>query len=129
MIFYVCPVCGNILGTIRSSGFTPVCCGRVMQILQPDSTDGAVEKHVPVLIEEEDHTLRVKAGSLPHPMSEEHHIEWILLRTSRGNYRKVLLPGDAPETVFRLTGDEYPVEAMAYCNLHKLWKASLPPAD
>lgn len=127
MIFYVCPLCGNVLGTIYSSGVIPSCCGKPMQTLEPGVTDGDLEKHIPFVTKEADNTLRVRVGSIAHPMTKEHYIEWILLHTSRGNYRKVLNPGEAPETVFRLTEDERPLEVLAYCNIHRLWKMTLPP--
>ena len=37
--------------------------------------------------------ISVKVGSVEHPMTEAHLIEWILLRTDKGNQRKTLAPG------------------------------------
>ena len=86
-----------------------------------NTTDGAHEKHVPVIEQQGDHVV-VRVGSVAHPMLDVHYIEWIVLQTKDGVQRNALKPGDAPKAVFALLeGDE--VEAVyAYCNLHSLWK-------
>ena len=48
MKFYICNHCGNIIAYVKSSGVPVVCCGEKMQELVPNTTDAAVEKHVPV---------------------------------------------------------------------------------
>ncbi|MDO5490929.1 MAG: desulfoferrodoxin family protein [Bacillota bacterium] len=119
--FYICKHCGNIIAKLKDSGVPVVCCGEPMAELIPGTTDAAVEKHVPEY-SVEGNMVRVKVGSVEHPMTLEHYIEWILLHTKQGNQRKVLTPKDKPEACFALCdGDE--VEAVyAYCNLHSLWK-------
>jgi superoxide reductase len=69
-----------------------------------------------------DNIVTVCVGSVEHPMTEAHYIEWVSLQTKFGNQRKALKPGDKPTVCFALCeGDE--VEAVyAYCNLHSLWK-------
>jgi len=79
------------------------------------------EKHVPV-IEVSDGTVKVKVGAVPHPMDEDHYIEWIELLTERGVYRSHLRPGERPEAVFNVKAEK--VAARAYCNKHGLWKSS-----
>ena len=118
--FYICKHCGNIIAKLKDSGVPVVCCGEPMAELVPGTTDAAVEKHVPEY-SVEGNIVTVKVGSVEHPMTPEHYIEWILLHTKQGNQRKVLTPQDKPEAVFALCdGDE--VEAVyAYCNLHSLW--------
>ena len=39
-----------------------------------NTTDGAYEKHVPVIEQQGDHVM-VKVGSVPHPMLDVHWIE------------------------------------------------------
>ena len=99
-----------------------MCCGKPMKEIVPGTSDGAVEKHVPV-VEVIGDVVKVKVGAVAHPMLPEHYIEWVSLQTKFGNQRKALEPGQAPEVCFRLCeGDE--VEAVyAYCNLHSLFKA------
>ena len=92
-----------------------------MKYMAEGATDGAMEKHVPV-IEKVDGGYLVKVGSVPHPMEEKHWIEWIELLADGRSYTKFLKPGDAPEASFCLGGDKA-VAVYAYCNLHGLWKA------
>jgi len=122
MKFMICEHCGNIVAMVKDSGVPVVCCGQKMTELKPNSTDGAHEKHVPV-VSSQGNTVTVTVGSVEHPMLEAHYIEWIALQTKDGNQRKALKPGDKPTASFCVEpGDE--VKAVyAYCNLHGLWKA------
>ena len=121
--FYICEHCGNIVGMIHDSGVNPVCCGQKMTHLEAGVVEASREKHIPVATVE-GNTVRVTVGSVAHPMTEEHSIEWVYLQTDRGGQRKNLLPGEAPELTFALA-DEKPVAVYAYCNLHGLWKAEI----
>ena len=121
MKFYKCAHCGKIIAVIKETGVPVKCCGENMTEIIPGSVDAAVEKHVPV-ISVEGNTVKVRVGSVDHPMAEEHYIEWIALRTKSGNQRKALKPGDAPEAVFALVDGDEVIEAFAFCNLHGLWK-------
>ena len=120
--FYICTHCGNIIAFVKNTGVPVVCCGEKMKEIVPCSTDAATEKHIPVY-RIENGKVYVKIGEVPHPMTEEHYIQWVSLQTKDGNQRRELHPGDAPEVCFPIDeGDE--VEAVyAYCNLHSLWKA------
>lgn len=120
--FYRCAHCGNIIAFVKASGVPVVCCGEKMQQLIPGTTDAAVEKHVPVYTVE-GNIVKVKVGSVAHPMLEEHSIEWIALQTNKGNQRKLLKPGEAPEACFCLCEGEEVEAVYEYCNLHGLWKA------
>ncbi len=88
------------------------------KILIPNTTDGAYEKHVPV-IEQSSDFVTVRVGSVAHPMLEQHYIQWIVLETTSGYQKKDLKPGEAPEASFAVT--EPVVAAYEYCNLHGLW--------
>ena len=122
MKFYVCKHCGNIIAKVKDSGVAVVCCSEKMSEIVPSSSDGAVEKHLPVF-SVNGCKVHVAVGSVAHPATQEHHIEWIALQTKYGNQRKLVEPLEKPEACFALCeGDE--VEAVyAYCNLHGLWKA------
>lgn len=122
MKFYICEHCGNIIAKVKDTGVPVMCCGQKMTEIVPGTSDGAVEKHVPVY-EVAGNIVTVRVGSVEHPMVAEHYIEWVFLQTKQGNQRKPLHPGDRPEVKFAICeGDE--VEAVyAYCNLHGLWKA------
>lgn len=121
--FYRCEHCGNIIEKIIDSGVSVVCCGEEMTELIPNTTDGAIEKHVPV-VTIEGQKVTVKVGSVLHPMTADHYIQVIYLQTSNGIQYKKLTPSDSPEAVFYI-GDEKPVAVYEYCNLHGLWKKEL----
>jgi len=116
---YKCAVCGNIVEVIRGGVGELVCCGKPMELLDEKTADAATEKHVPV-IEKIDGGYKVKVGSVPHPMQEEHYIEWIELLADGKAYRQFLSAGDAPEAIFNVEADS--VGAREYCNVHGLWK-------
>jgi superoxide reductase len=117
---YKCPICGNIVEVVHAGGGELVCCGQPMILQQANTVDAAQEKHVPV-IEKTDLGFKVKVGSMPHPMEEAHHIEWIELIADGKIYRQELKPGDAPEAEFCVSAEN--VSAREYCNLHGLWQA------
>ncbi|MGL4607999.1 MAG: desulfoferrodoxin family protein [Eubacteriaceae bacterium] len=121
--FLICKHCGNIIGMIQDSGVTPVCCGDPMNVLVPNTTDAAQEKHVPV-ITVSGNTVTVDVGSVPHPMLPEHHIAWVYLETKEGGQRKCLPVDGVPHVVFELTATDEVIAAYEYCNLHGLWKAA-----
>ena len=122
MTFYKCEHCGNIIAHIHDSGVRCHCCGEEMKPLVPNTSDGAGEKHVPV-VQAEGQTVTVTVGSVEHPMLEAHSIQWILLETKEGRHRKALKPGDKPTAVFFLAPGETVVAVYEYCNLHGLWKS------
>lgn len=124
MTFYICKGCGKIIGMIRNSKCPTKCCGEPMEEMVPNTTDAAVEKHVPV-VEINGRDVTVTVGSAPHPMMEEHYIMWIALETRQGAQRKSLLPGAAPAASFALAEGDEAVAAYEYCNLHGLWKKEL----
>ena len=123
MKFYRCEVCGKMVALVNDVSCCPTkCCGEPMKEIVPNTSDGAAEKHVPVIKVDGRHVV-VEVGSVAHPMVEAHYIEWIALETDRGNQRKQLKPGDAPKAEFALLEGEKVVAAYAYCNLHSLFKA------
>lgn len=121
-IFYVCKKCGNLVGMVHASGVPMICCGEEMTLITANTVDASKEKHVPV-ITVSGKTVTVKVGSVEHPMTPEHYIQWIYLETAKGGQRKTLKPGDKPELTFALSTDDTAVAAFEYCNLHGLWKA------
>ncbi len=122
MDFYVCEHCGNIITFMKNKGVPVNCCGQKMTKLDANTSDGANEKHVPV-IEQAGNKVTVTVGSVIHPMLEEHYIEWIVLETKKGHMVANLKPGQEPVAEFLLTDGDEVVSAYEYCNLHKLWKA------
>jgi superoxide reductase len=152
-LFYRCEKCGNIVALIKSGGGELTCCGQSMTKLEANSTDAAKEKHVPVLTNEGG-KIKVAVGSVAHPMTAEHYIEWIALVTCSKIELIYLKPGMEPkaeftyfagedEVIFTGKNDEIvpncegspcnfvyskpskKVTVYAYCNLHGLWKSDL----
>jgi superoxide reductase len=123
MTFYRCSHCGNIIAHINDSGVRCRCCGEEMRPIVPNTSDGAGEKHVPV-IQMDGQKVTVTVGSVEHPMLDAHFIQWILLETATGRQRKVLMPGEKPIATFMLTENDSVIAAYEYCNLHGLWKSN-----
>ncbi len=116
---YKCNVCGNIVEVLHGGVGELVCCDEPMELLDEKTADATTEKHVPV-IEKIDGGYKVKVGSVPHPMTEEHLIEWIELLADGKAYRQFLQAGAAPEAIFLIEGNS--VSAREHCNIHGLWK-------
>ena len=119
--FYRCEHCGAIVYVVEDKGVTPSCCGEPMTLLKANTTDGATEKHVPV-VSRDGFKLTVKVGEVAHPMLPEHYIEFIALETEQGINLTRLNPGETPEAHFALPENQGGV-AYEFCNLHGLWKA------
>jgi superoxide reductase len=118
MEVYTCGVCGNIVEVLHGGEGELVCCGQPMKLLTENTVDAAKEKHVPV-IEKVPGGVKVKVGSVAHPMEAKHYIEWIEIIADGTVYRKFLNPGDQPEATFQITAAK--IQAREFCNLHGLW--------
>jgi superoxide reductase len=118
---YKCEVCGNIVEVLHTGKGELVCCGQPMTLQVEGAVDAAVEKHVPV-VEKTASGIKVTIGSVPHPMQDDHYIEWAQLIVGDLSYRIFLSPGGAPEALFEAPPET--VSAREYCNLHGLWKSS-----
>lgn len=116
---YKCEKCGNIVEVLHGGPGALVCCGAPMVLMEEHTQDEGKEKHVPVK-EQADHGVKVKVGSVAHPMEKEHYIEWIEVVAGGKAYREFLEPGNPPEAVFCVDGDIETVRE--YCSVHGLWK-------
>jgi len=117
---YKCNICGNIVEVAHAGAGALVCCGEPMELLAEKTEDQGHEKHVPV-IEKTENGIKARIGSIPHPMEDEHFIQWIEAISDGRLYRKFLKPGDAAEAEFAVSGDD--VVVREYCNLHGLWRS------
>ena len=117
---YKSNICGNIIEVLHAGEGELVCCDEPMELLQEKTSDVGLEKHAPV-IETTASGIKVKVGSVPHPMEETHYIEWVEVITDGGIYRKFLKPGDKPEAEFDVKPQK--VVAREYCTIHSLWKS------
>jgi len=119
---YKCEVCGNIVEVLHEGQGELVCCGQPMKLFEAKSTEEGKEKHLPV-VEKLDNGIKVKVGSVSHPMEEKHYIEWVEVISNGKAYRQFLKPGDAPEATFEVSVDDLTVRE--YCNIHGLWKTGV----
>lgn len=117
---YKCEVCGNIVEVLHGGKGELVCCGKPMKLMKEGTTDGAKEKHVPV-VEKTAKGYKVTVGAVAHPMEEKHYIEWIELIADDVSYKAFLKPGQKPEAEFCVQASK--VTAREYCNIHGHWKA------
>ena len=124
MKLYVCPICGNVVEKIVDKGVPVVCCGKPMVELTANTTDGALEKHVPVLSIDGD-KLHVKVGEVSHPMTDGHLITTIIAVFNSQVLRVDLTSAYQPEAVFAIGDYKGTIEVYEYCNLHGLWKATI----
>lgn len=109
---------------VTNSGVSMICCGNAMDELQPNTVAAATEKHIPA-VSVNGRLLHAKVGSVPHPMTEEHHIEFIYLHTENGGQMRCLKVGSEAQAMFAILEDK-PLEVFSYCNLHGLWKLKIP---
>ena len=122
--FYRCKVCGNLVQVILSGEGELVCCGEAMEKLEMNNTEsGTNEYHIPVYIEDDNGFTSIQVGKELHPMTEEHHIEFIE-RISKDKMKLALeyiQPGKEPRMQLQEdSGEECAVEL---CNIHGMWKS------
>ncbi len=111
----------NLVEVTAEGATALVCCGEDMELLEAKTADQGKEKHVPV-VSEKDGGVFVKVGDVPHPMTDEHWINFIEVCTADTVIRKELNAADAPEGWFNVASADV-VSVRSYCNLHGLWKA------
>lgn len=120
---YKCEICGNVVSVIENGKGELVCCGQPMKLLvEKTKKEEGKEKHVPI-IEKIEGGIRVKVGSVPHPMEEGHFIELVqLIKDGTIVMGKRLRPGDEPHADFCCLLQTEGLKARALCNVHGLWK-------
>ena len=118
---YKCEICGNIISVIEAHNGELVCCGQPMGLMEEKTTEQeGNEKHVPI-IESTDTGIKIKVGSIEHPMEENHSIELIqVIKDGKVIAGKRLKPGEKPEIEFCMVKAEG-ITARAVCNIHGVW--------
>lgn len=117
-IFY-CKHCKRIVFSYQGSG-TLTCCGDDMTLLQPKTRDLGNEKHLPVVERIAPDQIKVSIGSVPHPMAQDHWVQWVYLTQDDRYQIKTFQPGETPIALFRINPDQ-PFKVYEFCNLHGLW--------
>lgn len=124
MRLFKCNICGNIVELIDEGGGTLVCCGKPMEEKLIKTSEEGNEKHLPI-VEIYENEIKVKVGSIEHPMTEEHYIEWIMIKYNDRKELIKLTPDDKPYATFKIQEDFNTMEIYEYCNVHGLWKTIL----
>ena len=113
---YICKHCGKIIEKFPGTHGCPTkCCGEDMSELKANTTDGALEKHVPA-VTVDGNKIHVQVGSIPHPMT---------LVSDKEVRRHDFAHTDAPEYTFTIGENEKPLKVYEFCNLHGLWVKEL----
>ena len=86
--FFTCKHCGNFVGLIYDGQVPMICCGEKMQEVEPNTAEASTEKHLPVVTVNGEN-VNVKIGSAPHPMGEDHYIQWVYVETDRGAQKSI----------------------------------------
>lgn len=120
--FYICEHCGNIIAMIKDCGVPIQCCGEKMKEIVPGTTEASEEKHIPVY-QVKDEAVIVSVGSVEHPMTPEHYIEWVCIETGDGFQYKKLEPNTPAKATFFISKGDNVKAVYAFCNQHSLWKA------
>ncbi len=121
--FYRCAECGAILEAITPQCCDELyCCGHETQLMRANELSDLREKHMPI-VTRCDKSLTVSVGGTLHPMSSEHSILWIEVKSKYRTRRVMLKKGDDPVVTFKIPIN-IPVKVYSYCNKHGLWKAT-----
>ena len=97
--FYYCKKCKNVVTIMVNGEENLICCGEVMTLLKANTVDASKEKHVP-FVKRQNGAVYVNVGSIDHPMTDEHYIQWIAL--SKDDHMQIvwLHPGALPKAEF-----------------------------
>ncbi len=110
-VFYVCPVCGNVIRTIGEAVVS--CCGITLPPLEPEEPDA--EHGIRAEIVEDEYYVTVD-----HPMRKDHYISFLAAVSDQGVQFVKLYPEGAAEARFKI---DRVSRLFAYCNRHGLFSA------
>ncbi|MBQ9149920.1 desulfoferrodoxin FeS4 iron-binding domain-containing protein [bacterium] len=115
---YKCRVCENVVEVVHNGVGTLVCCDESMKLMEEyvPNSDNAHFAHVEFLDE------LTKKITFNHPMTKEHHIEFIEVISNDGKYlkRKNLKENEPCELIFDCQCKEG-FYVRLYCNLDGVW--------
>ena len=113
-LFYVCPVCGNIIQTTGEALVS--CCGITLPPMEAESPDEAHSLKIETLEDEYYVTLN-------HPMTKEHYISFLAAVSDQGIQLIKLYPESNAEARFKISRVK---KLFAYCNRHGLFEIPRP---
>jgi superoxide reductase len=104
---------------VQNGAGTLVCCGQPMIRVPEKRDEEGKEKHVPIT-EKTPSGIKVKVGSIPHPMVDDHYIKWIEVMGDTFLQTSTLKPGDVPEKEFCVPFEQVK-KVRIDCNKHGFW--------
>lgn len=121
---YKCNICGNLVEIMQNGEGELYCCGKPMENIKTNLSESEElnDKHVPVIEKIIDgYTIRI--GSNIHPMTNEHHINFIQAISKDNKYikTKFLDKNENPELNIKCDCKNS-LWARALCNIHGLFK-------
>lgn len=119
--FYKCKKCGDIIIKLKDNGARLSCCNDVLEELTLNSVEASNEKHLPQ-VSFSNNLMNVSIGSITHPMTIDHLIEWVYIEYSNGG-EFVYLHGE-PFVTINVLG-KVVKNVYSYCNLHGLWYSEI----
>ena len=121
---YRCNVCHNLVEVLENGVGELVCCGEKMELIKTHFSENEElkDKHIPV-IEKTLEGYLVRVGAVKHPMTEEHHINFIQVISNDKKYikTKFLSLEDEPNLNVKCNCEKS-LWARALCNIHGLFK-------
>lgn len=111
-LFYVCPICGNIISSVGEGSFS--CCGISLPYVEAEESD---EDIISVSRIGNEYNIIVN-----HEMSKSHYISFIAYVTCDSSEIKKLYPEQNAEVNFTISGHG---KIYAYCNRHGLYEITV----
>ena len=115
-VFYVCPICGNVVHAMGEGSFS--CCGS--QMLPQEAEDATEDLAHAFTVERIEHDWFI---TLDHPMTKQHYISFVALVTSDTVQLKKLYPEQSIEVRLPMRDCGW---LYLYCNLHGLFRMRTP---
>lgn len=121
---YRCNVCHNLVEVLHAGEGELVCCGQPMELIPTNlSEDESLnDKHIPI-IEKTIDGVKIRVGATKHPMSDDHHIDFIQAISNDKKYvkTKFLDTEEEPELKIKCNCSSS-LWVRALCNIHGLFK-------
>ena len=120
---YRCKTCNNIIQVLIEGEGELYCCGHPMEKMEKQTQEsGNGEYHVPVKMYCQEKGPYIQVGKDPHPMTDEHHIEFIQIVSDDKKCVKTLYlePEQEPKMYLKNEEDEN-FCMLELCNIHGLW--------
>ena len=116
-----CNVCKTVIEILKGGAGELVCCNESMELITAKDEETKKKKHKPV-ITSENQNIKIRVGEILHPMTKEHHIDFIEAISLDGKYiyRKYLDFEEQPEMEFFCKTTK--MKSRELCNIHGLFE-------